>query len=114
MKEAYVNEANKYFERNKSVIDEVTCSKHWINIADFYRRIKGRFDIKRVLEVGCCSGYNLLFFREKSGCDCYGIEPSDEAVAYGKTIVKNRQMGGCSWNGVFPMTCRLRMISSIL
>ncbi len=35
----------------------------------------------RVLEVGCGEGHRLVWLRENLNADCYGIEPSAQAVA---------------------------------
>jgi ubiquinone/menaquinone biosynthesis C-methylase UbiE len=34
----------------------------------------------KVLEIGCSSGYRLLWLQENLGLKCAGIEPSDQAV----------------------------------
>ena len=34
----------------------------------------------KVLEIGCSSGYRLLWLQENLGLKCVGIEPSDQAV----------------------------------
>lgn len=45
---------------------------------------------KKLLEIGCCYGYNLSFLNEKCGFAGYGIEPSDKAIAYGKQLFGNK------------------------
>ncbi len=41
-----------------------------------------------LLEVGACYGRNLKHFKDEFGFECYGIEPSAEAVNYGNEIYK--------------------------
>lgn len=38
----------------------------------------------RILEIGCSDGKNLNFFREKTGCEGYGIDPSAKAIEAGR------------------------------
>lgn len=40
----------------------------------------------KILEIGCGIGQNLNYFREKFGCEVYGVEPSGMAVDKGKEI----------------------------
>jgi SAM-dependent methyltransferase len=48
----------------------------------------------RVLDVGCAAGFILKGF-EKSGWECYGVEPNDTMANYGRTELKlNIQTGG--------------------
>ena len=42
----------------------------------------------KILEIGCCYGYNLSYLCKKYGLEGYGIEPSREAVDYGNHIIK--------------------------
>lgn len=34
----------------------------------------------RVLEIGCANGANLKYIRNKTGCECFGIDPSEKAI----------------------------------
>ncbi len=83
-----IDEANQYFERNKNAItnaDEVAYNAKLLS--DFLREYKLCYpdQIKAVLEIGCNYGYNLNYFSKDLSVDCYGIEPSDKAVLYGKS-----------------------------
>lgn len=80
-------EGDNYFERNfnKNSQKETTMGAQL-----FYefisRQIGGGYSVqsKRMLEIGCCYGYNLAYFFDKCGFSCYGIEPSGKAIEYGK------------------------------
>jgi len=75
-------EADHYFHRNRQVYEaEVPANTYAL---DFYARFLKSGD--RVLEIGCGSGINLEYFRQKSSCLVYGVEPSADAVASGKTL----------------------------
>lgn len=87
-------EGDSYFERNFN-----TQKNHGesVGIKLFYeficRQMAGEGYIakgKRVLEIGCCYGYNLSYLNNKCGFDCYGIEPSNKAILYGREIYKNQ------------------------
>ena len=44
-----------------------------------------------VLEIGCSGGYRLNGIKETfRDCKAFGIEPSEKAVAFGKSNFKNR------------------------
>jgi tellurite methyltransferase len=59
-----------------------------IDIYLFDQLLKGRFDgCKKVLDVGCGGGRNLVYFLQNS-YDVYGIDPSPEAVAQVRSLVK--------------------------
>ncbi len=45
---------------------------------------------KKMLEIGCCYGYNLAYFYDKCGFSCYGVEPSGKAIRYGKQLFNNK------------------------
>lgn len=42
-----------------------------------------------LLEIGCSSGYNLKRLSQEFTANCYGIEPSREAVEYGNELYKD-------------------------
>lgn len=79
-------EGNSYFERNlkNGKIDvSIGCQL----FGDFLNDAAESITDKKVLEVGYCYGYNLMWLCEKYGLGGYGIEPSKEAVSYGKKIL---------------------------
>lgn len=41
------------------------------------------FQPKRLLEIGCSSGYNLALLRKHYKVECYGVDPSREAIEEG-------------------------------
>lgn len=45
-----------------------------------------KYDLKpnRVLEVGASSGYRLFFLHNEYKCEVYAVEPSEEAIRYGR------------------------------
>lgn len=75
-------EADRYFARNRATY-EATAPLNTYSL-DFYARfIKPG---KSVLEVGCASGINLQYLKEKTSCAAYGIDPSSAAIASGKAL----------------------------
>ncbi len=47
---------------------------------------------RNILEVGCCCGYNLFYLQKSYGFDCVGIDPSKEAITYGKHIAQEKDI----------------------
>lgn len=79
-------EGNSYFERNLKG-GKIDVSIGCRLFGDFLDDYAGSMSNKKVLEVGCCYGYNLLWLCERYGLEGYGIEPSEEAVSYGKKLL---------------------------
>jgi ubiquinone/menaquinone biosynthesis C-methylase UbiE len=81
-KEAFLQyEANRWFERNKAVLTtyEATNDKIITLLQDY------KISPQNVLEIGCSAGYRLDgFLRTFNKVKVYGIEPSNEAIEYGK------------------------------
>lgn len=73
------SEGDNWFTRNKSTEN--------VDVPEGYK-FYGKFlkPGQRILEVGCSFGKNLQYFHETVGCDCYGIDPSQKAVEYGKNL----------------------------
>lgn len=67
------SEGNAYYERNRSGTD-----RHPDLIWSSLQRLQVR--PKRILEIGCSDGHRLRKLREVFGSECYGIDPSSEAV----------------------------------
>lgn len=40
--------------------------------------------VKKILEIGCSNGYRLNYLKKEFACECYGIEPSLDAVNFCK------------------------------
>ncbi len=69
-------EGDSYFNRNKKVLNAKTGPG-----MKFYGKfLKRSF---RILEIGCSMGNNLRYFHRLKGCECYGIDPSRQAVDEG-------------------------------
>jgi ubiquinone/menaquinone biosynthesis C-methylase UbiE len=79
--EAFLSgEGNAYHRRNQVVLPS---RQQWLALlSDVWDRIPLP-EGKRILEIGCGSGENLAFLSRKYGVDCYGLEPSREAVKEG-------------------------------
>ncbi len=87
-------EGDAYFERN---FDAQKVHGESIGVKLFYNFILcqvrgGVYAIrdKKVLEIGCCYGYNLAYLESQCDFKCYGVEPSPKAVSYGKQIFKDK------------------------
>lgn len=90
-------EGDAWFARNKVQLkaEKVTTG---INILEeFINREKKTEQLSffskskwKILEIGSSSGYNLSYLEERYNCECYGIEPSLEAVNEGKENYKGR------------------------
>ncbi len=75
-------EGNAYHRRNQT---NSISRKLWLSLlSDVWERLPLRGEGgERFLEIGCGSGENLEFLRQKYGVECHGIEPSQEAVKAG-------------------------------
>lgn len=54
----------------------------------------GDFAVKRVLDVGCGAGLQLLPFAEVKGADCFGIDIGQEVGEIGKTVFREQGFEG--------------------
>lgn len=80
------SEGDAYFERNITIYENGSISK---GISLFDNFIDKNHIMKaKILEIGCCSGNNLVHFYKKYNFEGYGIEPSTEAVEYGNSCMK--------------------------
>jgi ubiquinone/menaquinone biosynthesis C-methylase UbiE len=76
-----IYEANAWFERNKSVIDNYNLDRDRVITLIKEYNLKP----KKVLEIGCSAGYRLNAINSiYKDCLTYGIEPSEKAIEYGK------------------------------
>jgi len=81
-KEAFIDyEADAWFNRNKSVLLNYTKERDRVlSLIKEYNLAP-----KNVLEIGCSAGYRLNAIKTSfEGCSVFGIEPSKEAINYGK------------------------------
>lgn len=84
-----IQEANNYFLRNKKTGSRSGSPSKGTYIArEFLGRYLSEFPgrINKILEIGCCYGYNLNFLSNELDVYCYGIEPSDQAIKYGEQM----------------------------
>jgi len=73
-------EGNNWFSRNKDYLYS------WQAKNDLPLQLieKFRFVPKKVLDVGCGNGVRLAAITQKYSAECYGIDPSKDAVGDGK------------------------------
>ena len=87
-------EGDAYFERNLEAQKVNGATKGVRLFDDFVMcQVDGGGYVtkdKKVLEVGCCYGYNLAYLESRYDFKCYGIEPSKKAVSYGNQIFKDK------------------------
>lgn len=83
-------EGDAYFERNKHVASEGNVSTGFQLIEKFLLGLEFDGKNKTLLEIGCCTGYNLSYINKKFGFNCIGIEPSQKAVDEGNAMYKMR------------------------
>lgn len=67
-------EGNNYFERNK----EKNKLKTGYLVYKKYLKSKSK-----LLMIGSSNGDNLNFLKEETGCEAYGIDPSQKAIDFG-------------------------------
>lgn len=89
--EVLKTEGNAYFQRNlKNGGIETAAGCRLFD--EFLEKTGDGKSGMRVLEVGCCYGYNLFHLCGKYGFEGYGIEPSEEAADYGNNMAKKKDM----------------------
>lgn len=89
-RETIQKEADAYFFRNKELIDKTECSVGMKIFYEFYDECKDTVKVQRMLEIGCCTGYNLIFMNRRYGITGRGIEASPKAVEYGNGIIRKQ------------------------
>jgi SAM-dependent methyltransferase len=72
------SEGNRWFARNREAL--LTPRRFWPLELLSRRSIKPA----RVLEIGASFGWGLELFRKKYGARCVAVEPSRQAVAFGR------------------------------
>lgn len=72
------SEGDAWYERNKQVINEKKIDPMVGCISEL------NLSPKKILEIGCSNGYRLNKLNEKYGAECFGIDPSQEAIDEGK------------------------------
>jgi ubiquinone/menaquinone biosynthesis C-methylase UbiE len=76
------SEGNSWFHRNASLLDKDSDL-----ILDIIKKIELR--PKKVLEIGCSNGSRLSKIHTEINADCYGIDPSKDAIVDGEKKYKN-------------------------
>lgn len=82
-------EGDKYFERNLKADDQLEATLGAKIFCDFICNQMSELPKYKVLEIGCCYGYNLAYLNRKCGFEVFGVEPSNKAIAYGKELFGN-------------------------
>lgn len=42
------------------------------------------------MEIGCAEGHNLVYLSQNFRLNCFGIEPSQKAVSYGRDMIRSK------------------------
>jgi len=71
-------EGNRYYERNKNKLTSPDKDPIIQSIAQL------ELSPKKVLEIGCSNGWRLHSLRQIYKSDCWGIDPSAEAIKQGR------------------------------
>ena len=72
------NEGNEFFKRNKNNSHNVDNDK----LIEAIRHLK--LKPNKVLEIGCLDGWRLSFISNLYKAECYGIDPSIDAITDGQ------------------------------
>lgn len=78
------SEGDAWFRRNKESLDSKICFSDPIFN---YLKSSGCAN-ETVLEVGCSTGYRLNWLSQQMNCKVIGVDPSREAISYGKRKYK--------------------------
>lgn len=79
------SEGNKWFQRNIAGSDPNRTSND--QIANLIKYIE--LHPKKVLEIGCSNGFRLSVIKKIFNAECFGIDPSNTAIEYGKKKFPN-------------------------
>lgn len=80
-KDTFLNtEGNEWFKRNKANIDKRKFPEDDRLLMECIELIPFLRPGMRLLEIGCGNGAKLAWLKNETGIDCYGVEPSIEAV----------------------------------
>jgi ubiquinone/menaquinone biosynthesis C-methylase UbiE len=85
------SEGNAWFRRNANAVGTRTLPDGDPLLVEILRLSLPETGTK-ILEIGCGEGTRLRWLKEHGGFDCYGVEPSAEAVeaAKGKGVTAHR------------------------
>ena len=84
---------NSWFTRNQQALANLKlpdADSLWCEIIDIYN---GSGERLRVLEIGCGDGARLAWLKENLNAECYGVEPSSQALAAASEKNINVQQG---------------------
>lgn len=84
-------EGDAYFQRNLNN-GEIGVAEGCLLFEGFLENMGHAKSGMRILEIGCCYGYNLFYLCGKYGFEGHGIEPSKEAVAYGNSMAREKSL----------------------
>lgn len=78
------SEGDNWFKRNKKALTKKRLKK------DLVLKVIKLFNIKpkKVLELGCATGYRLSYLKNKYSCQCVGVDCSSLAIKYGQSRYK--------------------------
>lgn len=76
------NEGNMWFKRNINHVIKYDIKKDII--INYIKNQNIDLNGKKILEIGCSNGYRLNYLKNEFDCECYGIEPSLDAVNFCK------------------------------
>ncbi|MBI3544727.1 MAG: class I SAM-dependent methyltransferase [Deltaproteobacteria bacterium] len=79
------SESDNWFKRNRAALDKLVPGDTPLQLLSAYPDLKP----KKVLEVGCSSGWRLAEVNRRYGAECFGAEPSAEAIAHGQKAYPN-------------------------
>lgn len=79
-------EGNRYFGRNRALYENADTEHIPKSILFYGSYIRPG---NRVLEIGCCNGINLFHLQSIVPCECFGIDPSQEAIVDGRQRFTN-------------------------
>jgi len=83
------DEGNQWYLRNKNAVLNKTSDP----VIDLI--IQRQLKPERVLEIGCSNGWRLNIIQELFNSDCYGLDPSSQAIheGRGKNSLLNLEQG---------------------
>jgi SAM-dependent methyltransferase len=75
------SEGDRWFDRNRTALDVFKAD------ADLPLKLLELYDLRpeRVLEIGAANGFRLAAIEKRSGGQVVAVEPSEQAIANGKT-----------------------------
>jgi len=74
------SEGNAWFNRNKDKLDKRKFPDDDSLLMEYMELLPSLGKDIKILEIGCGNGNRLAWLKNKTGADCYGVEPSFDAV----------------------------------